>query len=54
MINYRSNGKTKITYLTVGLVKKISLYKMSYNAIPIPINKIETQLDLSNHATHLT
>ena len=30
MINYMSNGKVTIIHLIAGLIKKISLYKMSY------------------------
>ena len=30
MINNISNGKVKIIYLIIGLIKKILLYKMSY------------------------
>ena len=45
------NGKAMT--ITVGLIKKISLYKMSY--FPEPYNpsenKIEVELDLSNYAT---
>ena len=53
MINYISNGKATIILLTVGLIKKILLYKMV--SFPEPHthskNKIETELDLSNYAT---
>ena len=48
-----SNGKALTILVTVGLIKKISLYKMSY--FPEPhnhsTNKIEVELDLENYAT---
>ena len=48
-----SNGKAKIIVLTVELIKKILLYKMSYFPEPHTHskNKIEVELDLSNYAT---
>ena len=48
-----SNGKVMIIRLIIGLIKKISLYKMS--CFPEPYNctknKIKIKLDLSNYAT---
>ena len=48
-----SIGKAMIILLTVGLIKKMLLYKMSY--IPKPHtnikNQIEFELDLANYAT---
>ena len=45
------NGKAMT--ITVGLIKKVSLYKISY--FPEPYNpsenKIEVELNLSNYAT---
>ena len=48
-----SNRKVMIIYLTVGSIKKISLYKMHYFPEPYSYNKnkINVQLDLSNYAT---
>ena len=47
-----SNGKVIIIHLTVGLIKKIFLYK---NELFPPCrhskNKIEVELDLSNYVT---
>ena len=42
-----------IFLLTVGLIKKISLHKMSYflEQYTQSKNKIKVELDLSNHAT---
>ena len=34
-----SNGKIKVVILAVGLIKKISLYKMSYFPEPRTLNK---------------
>ena len=48
-----SNEKAAMTILTVGLIKKIKLYKMSYfpeRLIHIK-NEIEVDFDLSNYAT---
>ena len=48
-----SNEKAAMTILTVGLIKKIKLYKMSYfpeQLIHIK-NEIEVDIDLSNYAT---
>ena len=46
------NGKVKKIHLIVGLIKKTLLYKMGY--FPGPYtgikNKIEVEVDLSNHA----
>ena len=51
MINYIFNGKATTILLTVGLIKKISLYRMRY--LPEPHthskNKIEDELDFSNY-----
>ena len=46
-------GKAIIIPLTVGLLKKISLYKMSYFPKPYSQNKnkIKVELDLSHYAT---
>ena len=50
MIDYVSNGKAMAISLTVGLIKKILLYKMSYFTEPYTSkNKIEVELDLSNY-----
>ena len=48
-----SNGKPMIILLTVGLAKKISLYKMSYftELYARSKNKINVTLYLSNYAT---
>ena len=48
-----SNGKTMIILLTVGLIKKISLYKMSYSSEPYTPSKskINVELYLSVYAT---
>ena len=45
-----SNGKAIIFFLTVGLIKKIQLYKMNYFPEPYTHtkNKIEAPLDWSN------
>ena len=53
MINYISNGKAAIIVLTVGLIQKMLLYKMSNFPEPHTHskNKIEFELDLSNYAT---
>ena len=46
------NGKVMLILLTVGLIKKISLYKTSYFPEPhTNKNKIEVNLDLPNYAT---
>ena len=39
--------------LTVGLIKRISLYKMSYFLQPYTLskNKVKAELDLPNYAT---
>ena len=49
-----SNGKVTLIVLTVGLIQKISLYKMSYFPEPCThkINKILNELDLPNYATN--
>ena len=48
-----SNGKVMIIHLTVGLIKKISLYKVSYFLESYSHNKskIRVELDLSSYAT---
>ena len=48
-----SNGKATIIHLTVGLIKKILFYTMSYlaEAYTHSKNKIKVKLDLSNYAT---
>ena len=50
MINYLSNGKVMINLLTVGLIKKILLYKMSCFLEPYTRckNRTKVELDLSN------
>ena len=47
------NGKTKIILLTIGLIKKVWLNKMSYFPEPYSHSKseIKAELDLSNYAT---
>ena len=47
LINCMSYGKAMIIFLTVGLIKKISLYKMSYFPEPNTHSKskIEVELD---------
>ena len=47
------NGKVMIVLLTSELIKKISLYKMSYFPDPYTNSKIKTEieLDFSNYAT---
>ena len=53
MINYMLNGKAMIFFLTVGLIKKISSYRMSYFLKPYTRSKkkIKVELELSNYAT---
>ena len=53
MTNYMLNGKATIIALTIGLITKIWLYKISYFLEPHTHskNKIEVELDLSNYAT---
>ena len=53
VISYMSNGKPMIILLTVGLAKRISLYKMSYftELYARSKNKINVTLYLSNYAT---
>ena len=48
-----SNGKVMIIHLTVRLIKKISLYKVSYFLESYSHNKskIRVELDLSSYAT---
>ena len=47
------NGKATITLLTLGLIKKIYLNRMSYfpELHTRTKNRIEVELDLSNYAT---
>ena len=47
-----SNGKVMIIHLIVGLIKKISLYKMSYFPEPHTLskNEIKVELDLSTYS----
>ena len=47
-----SNGRAMIIFLTVGLIKKISLYKLSYFPEPNTLSKsqIEVELDLETYA----
>ena len=53
MINYMLSGKVMIIRLIARLMKKISLYKMSYYPGPSSHrrNKIKVELDLSSYAT---
>ena len=50
-----SNGKAMIFPFTVELIKKISLYKITYFPEPYARskNKIKVELGLFNHATKL-
>ena len=52
VINCMSSGKATIIILTVGLIKKMLLYKMSHFLEPLTHskNKIEVELNLSNYA----
>ena len=52
VINCMSNGKAVIYFLTVRLIKKISLSKISYFLEPYTRskNKMKVELDLSNYA----
>ena len=52
-MSYMLNGKAAMILLIVGLVNKISLYKMSYfpKRHTHSKNKMEVELDLSNYAT---
>ena len=52
-MKYMINGKGTINILTVWLVKKILLFKMSYfvGTHTLSKNRIEIELDLSNYAT---
>ena len=52
-MKYMINGKGTINILTVWLVKKILLLKMSYfvGTHTLSKNRIEIELDLSNYAT---
>ena len=47
-----SNRKVMLSLLTVGLIKKILLYKLSYLPETCPCNKnrIKAELELSNYA----
>ena len=53
MINFLLSGKVITIYLIIGLIKKISLYKMSYfpKLYSHNKNKIKVEQDLSNYAT---
>ena len=53
MINYFSNGKAVIICVIVGLINKISLYKLIYFPEPYSHikNKINVELYLCNYAT---
>ena len=53
VVNNMSNGKVMIIHLTVGLIKKTSLYKVSYFLESYSHNKskIRIELDLSSYAT---
>ena len=53
MINFLLSGKVTTIYLIIGLIKKISLYKMSYfpKLYSHNKNKIKVEQDLSNYAT---
>ena len=55
MKNFIINGKAKKNLLIVGLIKKISLYKMSYfpQTYSHIKSKIKVELDLSNYAAKL-
>ena len=48
-----SDGNAMIILLIVGLIKKISFYKMSYFSEPYTHskNKIKVQLELPNYVT---
>ena len=48
-----SNGKVMIIHLIVGLIEKISLYKMSYFPEPYTLskNEIKVELYLSTYST---
>ena len=52
MINYMLNGKA-IFFLTVGLIKKISSYRMSYFLEPYTRSKkkMKVELEFSDYAT---
>ena len=43
-----SSAKVMIILLTVGLIKKISLYKMSYFIKSYTLNKNKIKVDLKN------
>ena len=42
-----SNGKVMMIYLSVGLIKKILLYKMSYFPEPYTCSKIEVEVEFN-------
>ena len=48
-----SSAKVMIILLTVGLIKKISLYKMSYfiKSYTLNKNKIKVEFDFFNYST---
>ena len=52
VINYMLNEKTIMIFLTVGLLRKKSLYKMSYfpETHTHSKNEIKVELDLSHYA----
>ena len=56
VINFILSGKVMIIHLLAGLMKKISLYKMSYFPEPYTHSKSKTivELDLSNMQQKLT
>ena len=50
--NHISNVKATIVLLTVGLIKKISLHKISYLPEPHTCGeKVKVELDVANYAT---
>ena len=53
VVNYMLSGKVMIIRVIVGLIKTISLCKMSYFSEPYTCNKnkIKVELDLSNYVT---
>ena len=52
LIHFQNSIQNLTTHLTVGLIKNILLYKMSYFPDPHTDKcEIEVELDLSNHAT---
>ena len=51
MIKYLLNGKVTIIIFIIGLIKKISLYKLNYFLEPYTHSKKKAELDLSNFPT---